>query len=212
MSAIAFEHAVTWGGPALFVLVFLSCLLLPIPASLLILFTGALVAGGAMPVWVAFVAPWAGVVLGDQAGYWAGRSAAEPVQRLLARRGAASLVAVARARLRENAGATLFFSRWLITPIAPYVTVLAGAAGVGWVALTAHSLGGRAIWVMGYLTMGWLFADRLEAAGATVGQTVMAITLLAIGLAMLRIALGLWRHHRATGAARRQDTKAPKGG
>lgn len=212
MPEFALAHATTWGAPALLALVFLSCLLVPIPASLMILFAGALVATGAMPLWAALAAPYAGVVLGDQAAYWAGRGAGGPLRRLLARRGAAPLVAVAEARLRENAAATLFLSRWLITPIAPYVTVLAGAARVGWAAMTAHSVAGRAIWVAGYVAMGWAFADTLDAAGASIGQTVLGITGLAVALVALRLAVGAWRHRRAAVSAASQDRKASSGG
>lgn len=212
MSAIALEQAAIRGAPALFVLVFLPGLPVPIPASLLILFAGALAAAGAMPIRAALVAPRAGVFWGIRPATGPGGAAQVRCGGCWHGGGRGPLVAVAEACLRENAGAALFLSRWLITPIAPYVTLCAGAAQVGWVLMTAHSLAGRAIWVAGYAGIGWVFADALDVAGATVGQTVLAITLFALGLVALRLGIGAWRHRRAAVSAASHDRKASSGG
>lgn len=92
------------------------------------------------------------------------------------------------------------------------MTPCAGAAQVGWALMTAHSLAGRAAWVAGHAGIGWVFADALDVAGATVGQTVLAITLFALGLVALRLGLGAWRHRRAAVSAASHDRKASSGG
>ena len=57
----------------IFVSAFLSCLLVPIPTSLMMLTGGAFAAAGDIALWQVALAAWVGAVLGDQTGFFIGR-------------------------------------------------------------------------------------------------------------------------------------------
>ncbi|WP_126976573.1 DedA family protein [Frigidibacter oleivorans] len=190
-----------WGpGSAVLVLgivTFLSCLMLPVPASLAMLTAGGLAAAGQLPVGTVAASALAGAVLGDQAGYWAGRRFGAPLlARLSRRRGRAALILRAEAWLLSHGAGAVFFSRWLLSPLGPWVNLATGAGGFGWRRFTLWAVTGEAVWVALYVGLGHLAADSLPRARAAVGQTFLALGLLA-GLALLAAGLILWRRRGA---------------
>ena len=58
---------------------FLSCLALPMPASLVMLTAGGFAAAGDLDLWQVLGAALLGAVLGDQLGYWAARLGGAPM-------------------------------------------------------------------------------------------------------------------------------------
>ncbi|MGL6209949.1 MAG: DedA family protein, partial [Paracoccaceae bacterium] len=127
MTQLVADHGV-W---VLGVLCFLSCLILPIPASLAMLAAGGFAAVGQMGVGAVVVAAFVGAVLGDQAGYWVGRYGGVPLVRRLARhRG--QVVARAKGLLEQRGAVAVFLTRWLFAPLGPWINFACGAAGMGW--------------------------------------------------------------------------------
>src|ERR1035438_8945895 len=62
-----------YGAPALFAIVAIAAIGVPLPITLLLIVAGSLVSQGAMNPWWAIGAASAGSILGDQAGYAIGR-------------------------------------------------------------------------------------------------------------------------------------------
>jgi membrane protein DedA with SNARE-associated domain len=193
-------------GPALLMLAtFLSCLALPVPASILMLAGGAFAAGGDLVLWQAALAALAGAVTGDQVGYLVGRGGSGVLNRLTARRpGRAALLGRARAFTAARGGAGVFLSRWLFSPLGPYVNFVAGAIGMAWVTFTAAGILGEVVWVALYTGAGYLFADRVESLAALAGNLSGA---LAAGLVTVLLGLALVRAARHPGRVRRGGTR-----
>jgi len=174
----------TYGGVLLVGATFLSCLALPIPASMLMLAAGGFAAAGDLTLAEVAGAALAGAVAGDQAGFLAGRLGGAG---LVARLGAkAAPVARATDLLARRGGVAVFLSRWLVSALGPYVNVAAGAAGQGWGPFTLWGVAGEAVWVALYVGAGWAVAGNLAAASG------MAVDVLGF-LAAVTVALGaLW--------------------
>jgi membrane-associated protein len=68
-----------YGSPALFAVVTIASIGVPLPVSLLLIVTGSLVAQGVMPMWWAIALATAGSVIGDQIGYAIGRWGGTPL-------------------------------------------------------------------------------------------------------------------------------------
>lgn len=154
----------TYGGWLLAVATFLSCLALPIPASLLMLAAGGFAAAGDLTIAGSAGAALAGAVAGDQTGYFAGRAGGAG---LIARLGSkAAPVAKATDLLARRGGVAVFLSRWLVSALGPYVNVAAGAAGQGWARFTAWGVAGEAVWVGVYVGVGYSVAGNLAAASS----------------------------------------------
>jgi membrane protein DedA with SNARE-associated domain len=184
-----------WG--ALFVLAttFLSCLALPVPSSLVMLAAGAFVASGDLSAPAVIAAALGGAVAGDQTGWWAGRLlGARALPRLIARPGPRRMVAQARRALEDRGLVGVYLSRWLFSPLGPYVNLMAGAAGMGWLRFTLADIAGEATWVAVYVGLGWAFAGQVAYLGATLGNLTGALT---AGIVAPVLGRMLWRRRRA---------------
>lgn len=153
-----------YGAPLLALITFLSCIAVPVPASLIMLAGGAFAAGGDLSPWLAGPAAFTGAVLGDQAGFGIGRWGTGLIARIEATsRKRAFLVARARAFSSRWGAPGVFLSRWLVSPLGPYVNFLSGAAGLGWALFTLWSVLGEALWVSLYVGLGYRFSGQIEA-------------------------------------------------
>lgn len=202
MTDALFALVPVWGAWALAAATFLSCIAVPLPSSLLMLAGGAFAASGDLSLWAVVLAAWVGAVVGDQAGFalghfgsrvWRGRRAASP--------GTQAMIARARAFLQQRGGTAVFLSRWLVSPLGPYINLLAGAGGLGWARFALGSLTGEAVWVALYVSLGWLFSAQIETI-AELASNVVGL------LATLAIAAGLWRLRRAHRHSPEADHKA----
>lgn len=166
----------TYGGWLLLISTFLSCLALPIPASILMLAAGGFVAAGDLSMLGSAGAALAGAVIGDQTGFFVGRLGGAGV---IARLGAkAAPVAKATDLLARRGGVAVFLSRWLVSALGPYVNVAAGAAGQGWARFTFWGVAGEAVWVGVYVGVGYSVAGNLTAAS---GMALDVLGFLAAG-------------------------------
>ncbi|MCX7890265.1 MAG: VTT domain-containing protein [Rhodobacteraceae bacterium] len=181
--------AVPTYGPWLVALVtFLSCLALPVPASIVMLVAGGFAAAGDLALWQVAAAALAGAVLGDQTGFWVARLGGRPLVERLAPEGPRAVaIDRARAQLAARGIAAVFLTRWLVSPLGPYANFVTGAAGYPWVPFTAAGIAGEAVWVGLYVGAGYAFGDDLEAAAAMAGS---GLGLLATGTVTL--GLGWW--------------------
>ena len=175
----------TYGLWLLAVSTFLSCMAVPLPASILLLAAGGFVAAGDLPLLGTGLASLAGALVGDQAGYRAGRWGGAPLLDRLARR--MSLIERARALLARRGDLAVFLSRWLLSEAGPFVNLAAGASGLPWARFTLWSVLGEAIWVALYVGVGRVMTGSLEAASGLV------LRILGLILAVLvTIGLGAW--------------------
>lgn len=153
----------TYGPWLLFAATFLSCMALPIPASVLMLAAGGFVAAADLSLMTTAGAALAGAVAGDQAGYWAGRLG---VARFAQPRDKAGLLARATRMLAQKGGLAVYLTRWLFSALGPYVNLAAGVAHMPLARFSLWSVLGEGTWVALYVGLGRAFAGNLEAASA----------------------------------------------
>jgi membrane-associated protein len=167
---------------------FLSCLALPFPASILMLTAGGFAAAGDLVLWQAFLAAGTGAVAGDQLGYWAGRGLGLSfLTRLRADPGRDRLLARADALMERRGVLAVFLSRWLVSPLGPWVNLLAGSTGYGWLRFTAAGVAGEAVWAGLYVGTGYGFAGNVQAASDMLGSVLGLV-----GGVGAVLALGYW--------------------
>ncbi|MGI3167732.1 DedA family protein [Pseudooceanicola sp. C21-150M6] len=197
-------EALALGGvPVLMLVTFLSCLAMPVPSSLLMLGGGALAASGDLSLWSVALGAYGGAVTGDQVGYQIGHSGSEWLRRRAGsgRRGAIAM-ARAEAMLEARAGLAVFLSRWLLSPLGPYVNFAAGAARLDRLRFTLWDLAGEAVWVSLYVGLGYAFGSRIEMI-AEISQN--AVGLLAALAVMVVAALWMRRALKRAHAAGDRD-------
>jgi membrane-associated protein len=167
---------------------FLSCLALPFPASILMLTAGGFAAAGDLVLWQAFGAAAAGGIAGDQLGYWAGRGfGAKVLSRLRKDPARDKLLARADVMMDRKGLMAVFLTRWLVSPLGPYVNLIAGSTRYGWPRFTAAGVAGEGVWAGLYVGTGYGFAGNVEAASQALGSVLGMI-----GGAGAVVALGYW--------------------
>ena len=167
---------------------FLSCLALPFPASILMLTAGGFAAAGDLVLWQAFLAAAAGGIAGDQSGYWAGRGLGTPALARLRRDPARDrMLARADALMQRRGIMAIFLSRWLVSPLGPWVNLIAGSTSYRGARFTLAGVAGEAVWAGLYVGAGYGFGGNVEAASDMLGSVLGLVG--AVGAVL---ALGYW--------------------
>lgn len=150
-------------------------------------------ASGDLVGWQVAAAAFLGAVAGDQAGFALGRAGGSPlVARLRRHPRRAGVIAEAEAMIERHGGKGVFLTRWLMSPLGPYVNFLAGAARMitpasPWPGRRARRSGRPAM-----SGLGVAFADRIVALGQLLGNLsgfVAAVSVtVVLGVLLVRLA------------------------
>tara|TARA_R110002051_G_scaffold10079_4_gene38196 strand:+ start:607 stop:1206 length:600 start_codon:yes stop_codon:yes gene_type:complete len=160
----------TGGSLALALILMASCLAVPVPAALVMMAVGSLVEQGEIEALPFFLAGLAGSVVGDQLGYLIGHTGRSRV-RASAEHGwlAATLQKAERFETRWG-DLGIFLSRWLLSPMGPWINLVAGMTGYSWARFSLFGLLGEAVWVAGYLALGVTFSRSVEMLSELLGS------------------------------------------
>lgn len=183
-----------WGPWLLAVSAFLSCMMLPMPTSFLLISAGALSGVGHDFLLEAALGAVIGATLGDLVAFGLGQRLGarltKPPQRY------AKLVTRAGDFMDRFGLLAVFLSRWLFTPLGPITNYLAGAARLTLPGFAIASLGGEVIWAGFHLLLGHLAGRQLRHSDAA---ELKAVAIAATLAALLLGARWLWR--RRSGGA-----------
>jgi membrane protein DedA with SNARE-associated domain len=176
MSEQALAALERYGSSALFAVVAIAAIGVPFPVTLLLIVTGSLVAQGVMDVWAAIAIAVVGSVAGDQIGYavgrWGGKALAAKFSGML---GNAERITQLDAKAKRWGGAGVFFSRWLVAPLGPWINFASGAADYSWPRFTLWDVVGESFGAGLYICLGLVFSDRVQEIGAIFGDLTWAI-------------------------------------
>lgn len=174
----------TYGLPALFVILTISSAGVPFPITLLLIVSGSFAARGELVLWQVMVVSSAGAVFGDQIGYflgrWGGRRAVHGITKKF---GGAEMIERAETFTRKWGGVGVFLSRWLITPLGPWLNLTSGIAGYSWLHFIFWDVLGETLWVLIYVGLGNIFSDRVAALADLLGNLTWVI----VGIAAMGI-------------------------
>jgi membrane protein DedA with SNARE-associated domain len=171
-----FELLSTYGLPALFIILAVSSAGVPFPITLLLIATGSLVAQGEMVLWQVLIICSAGAIIGDQIGYWLGRwGGRKLVRRVTNRFGGAEMIKRAETFTKRWGGVGIFLSRWLVTPLGPWMNLTSGITGYSWPRFLFWDVLGEALWVLIYVNLGNIFSDRVGALAELLGNLTWVI-------------------------------------
>ena len=146
------------------------------PVMLLLIVTGSLAAQGVMHVWLAIAIAAAGSVAGDQIGYAVGRWGGNAlIARFSWMLGNAERIRQLDAKAKRWGGVGVFFSRWLVTPLGPWINLASGAADYSWLRFTLWDFLGESFGSALYIWLGLVFSDRVQEIGAILGDLTWAI-------------------------------------
>jgi membrane-associated protein len=168
-----------YGAPALFGIVAIAAVGLPLPVTLLLLIAGSMISQGAMNLWIAIGAAGAGSILGDQAGYaigrWGGPKAVAKLGRLARKPGRVEAI---EAKAKAWGGPGIFVTRWLLSPLGPWINLASGTAGYPWPRFLFWDALGELTGAALYISLGRYFSDRVMALDGVLGNVTWAVVAL----------------------------------
>jgi membrane-associated protein len=165
-----------YGSPALFVVVAIAAIGVPVPVTLLLIVTGSLAAQGSINVWSAITIASVGSVAGDQIGFAVGRWGGKKlIARFKGILGNAERIEKLDAKAKRWGGAGVFFSRWLVTPLGPWINLASGATNYSWLRFTLWDVLGESFGAFLFIWLGHVFSDRVQAVGTVFGDLTWAI-------------------------------------
>ena len=150
---------IVYGAPAFSLALLLGAIGIPLPGSLLVIAAGAFVRQGVLDGGVALGLGLIGAVLGDSLSYGLGRFAKRWVQ---ARFGQAPAWHKAQTTFNRRGGLTIYLTRFLLTPLAIPVNLIAGGSGYPFPHFLAYAAAGEATWLVLYGGLGYTFGSQWE--------------------------------------------------
>ena len=160
-----------YGMPALFGVLVISSAGVPFPVCLMLLAAGSFVAQDEMNLWQVIIVASTASVLGDQIGYavarWGGRLL---VARISRRMGWEASILKAEAHAKRWGALGIFLSRWLVTPLGPWLNVTSGIAEYSWSRFLLWDLLGNLFGVILFVTLGYFFSGQVQAMADILGD------------------------------------------
>jgi membrane protein DedA with SNARE-associated domain len=111
-------------------------------------------------LWIIVAA--AAAVLGDQIGYGVVRWGGRRLVARISRRIGGGQNPVAEALAKRWGGPGIFFSRWLVTELGPWINVTSGIAEYPWRRFILWDALGEALRVVLYVMLDRIFSDRVQ--------------------------------------------------
>ena len=184
MSDWLLEWIAVYGVPALFVILVAAQAGVPLPMSLMLIIIGSLVEQGQLNLWQVVLLGTAGAVTGDLLGYFLGYFGGRPLMNRFAdKTGGSDSVTKARDFSKKWGGFGIFFSRWLVTPLGPWLNLTSGVAEYPWMRFLIWAFLGELIWITLYVMIGRLFSDEVEYISDLLGNlTWVVFGLVVIGI------------------------------
>jgi membrane-associated protein len=119
-------------------------------------------ADGDLSFWSLFAWGLAGAVIGDHAGYATGRLASVAIRDRASRwPSMQASLAKAEALTRKWGDGSIFLSRWLFSPLGPYINLTSGLSLHPLHRFTLADIAGEVVWIGSYLALGSLFAHSI---------------------------------------------------
>jgi membrane protein DedA with SNARE-associated domain/membrane-associated phospholipid phosphatase len=182
----------SYGYVVLFLIVGLESFGIPLPGETALVSAAAFAASGRLDIVAVIAAAAAGAIVGDNAGYWLGRTGGVALLHRHGRRVGLDEAKIARAhRFFERHGAKTVFLGRFIALLRSWAAVLAGVGHMPYRTFTMYNALGGVVWATIFGTLGYLFGQNLPRLERYAGQAALA-TVLLIALAVLVWLLSRW--------------------
>jgi len=183
VSALLLTALLNYGNTLLGTTLFLAAFGIPLPATMLLMAAGAFIRQGVLPIEGAILAGISGAIAGDACSYLVGRFSLQLVPASVQAsgnwQGASALFA-------RWGGWSVFVSRFLLTPVALPVNLLAGSTRYAWTRFMTAVVAGEIIWVFLFGGLGYLFANQWEVLSGLAGDVSWVL------LGIVLVLAGVW--------------------
>jgi membrane protein DedA with SNARE-associated domain len=160
LNDLLLTYIVTYGAFAVGAVLLLGALGLPLPSTLFVLASGAFIQQGVLDPYPTILVALLAAVLGDTLSYGMGRLLHRPIH---ARFGQSDAWRNAESYFKQRGAWAIYLTRWLLTPIAVPINLIAGSSGYGAGHFVGLASAGELTWLISYGTLGYMFGSQWEA-------------------------------------------------
>ncbi len=190
LSNVLLAWLLIYGAWAILLILFVAALGVPIPGTLVVLAAGAFIRQEVLNLEWVLICALLGLCLGDIACFSIGYSAHKFVRRRLQTSPAWQR---AEKQLTRRGGVAIYLTRWLITPLAGPVNLVAGSTGYPFSSFVLFSVSGELTWLLLYGGLGYVFSDQWALINTLISNfsgVLVGVVALAVG------SYALLRRHR----------------
>jgi membrane protein DedA with SNARE-associated domain len=159
ITSLALNWMATYGSPMVAGLLFLGGLGIPVPATLIVIASGAFIRLSLLDAYSTPFLGYLGTIIGDASVYAIGYFASGWIEH---RFGATAAWKSAHALFERRGGTAIFLTRWLLTAVALPVTLIAGSSGYRFKKFFTLAMLGELTWVALYGGLGYAFGSQWE--------------------------------------------------
>lgn len=202
---------ITWiqqyGYPALWLIIFVAAIGVPLPVSFMLLAAGAFAALGDFNVLLVGVIAVTASTCGDQIGYLLGRSVGVRVLTWLERPRrfnpiSAETLQRSHFYFRKRGGLAVFLSRSIVSALGGTINLLAGAEVYPYHRFLLYDISGEACAAIIPLVLGYTFGASWEAIGDVLGTTSLFIVAFFVAIYLSYRLIRILQWIKATNASR----------
>lgn len=182
MLAIFLSFLLLYKYVALFIIMFLAALILPLPATMILIATGAFAAQGYFNIYLILAVSFLACSAGDSTGYFLARFWGKPAlvkigfRKMLKNENFLRL----EKRMTKHSFSLVFLTRWLITAIGSPINLLAGLAKIPYGRWFLADLTGEVIYVLFYAGLGFVLSSQWEYLSGVFETFAWSLSLLGI--------------------------------
>jgi membrane protein DedA with SNARE-associated domain len=167
LSGDILTYIVTYGAIAVGAVLLLAAVGVPLPSTFFVIASGAFIQQGVLEPYSTIVAALAFAVVGDTLSYGMGRLLRRPIH---ARFGRSAAWQRAEQYFARHGGMAVYLTRWLLTPVAIPLNLVAGSSGYAAARFVGFAATGELTWLAVYGTLGYLFGSQWEAVSDFIGN------------------------------------------
>lgn len=187
-----------YGYPTIVAICFLGGIGIPLPATSVLLAAGSLTVDGTLNIFILIPLVATTVVLGDLLSYYIGRKFGYLNKNFLTQRIGLSetLTQTSEEFLKKHGIWSIFITRWLITPLAVPINLIAGIHKYPFVRFIILVTMGEVLWASLYIYLGYLFGANWQSllSYITNAPSLLAAIMLSVGL--LYVGARIRKHHK----------------
>ena len=195
-----------YGYLALFSLLVLGIVGLPIPDETLLVFSGYLISRGNLSAIPTLIVAFLGSACGITISYSIGRTLGIGFVHKYGRYLHVTEARLARVhRWFDRIGHWALFVSYYIAGVRHFTAVVAGTSSLEYRSFAAYAYSGGFLWVCTFLGIGYFFGDRWRQVMETVHHNLLLVSIIVIGAALAYLAIAFARARiRAASALRRK--------
>lgn len=185
LGSLALGWIAAYGAPMVAGILFLGGLGAPLPATLLVIASGAFIRQNLLDLYSTPILGYLGTIAGDSLLYCLGYLASSRIE---TRFGNTPAWKSARDLFDRRGGVAIFLTRWLLTAVAFPITLIAGSSGYQFKKFFVYAMLGELTWVLLYGGLGYAFGSQWELISdfiANFSGFILGAVVLGVGIYLL---------------------------